>query len=154
MELFEEIDNLDIIMAPVGGGGLLSGTSLATSYISPNTKVIGAEPEGADDACRSLKSGKIIPSVNPKTIADGLMTSLGSITYPIIKKYVSDIMTVSEENIILAMKLIWDRAKIIVEPSAAVPLGVVLQHKDKFAGKKVGIILSGGNIDLKNLPWQ
>ncbi len=154
MELFEEIDNLDIIMAPVGGGGLLSGTSLATSYISPNTKVIGAEPEGADDACRSLKSGKIIPSVNPKTIADGLMTSLGSITYPIIKKYVSDIMTVSEENIILAMKLIWERAKIIVEPSAAVPLGVVLQHKDKFAGKKVGIILSGGNIDLKNLPWQ
>lgn len=154
MELFEEIDNLDIIMAPVGGGGLLSGTSLATTYLSPNTIIFGAEPEGADDARRSLKSGKLIPSVNPRTIADGLLTSLGSITYPIIKKYVSDILTVSEENIILAMKLIWERAKIIVEPSAAVPLGVVLQHKDKFAAKKVGIILSGGNIDLLKLPWN
>ena len=154
MELFEEIDNLDIIVAPIGGGGLLSGTSLATSYISPNTKVFGAEPEGADDAFRSFKSGKLIPSVNPRTIADGLLTSLGSITYPIIKKYVSDILTVSEENIILAMKLIWERAKIIVEPSAAVPLGIVLQHNNRFSGKKIGIILSGGNIDLLKLPWN
>ncbi len=154
MELIEEVSDLDIIMAPVGGGGLLSGTSLATTYLSPNTTVFGAEPERADDACRSLKSGKIIPSVNPQTIADGLLTSLGTKTYPIIRKYVSDILTVSEENIIQAMKLIWERAKIIVEPSGAVPFAVILQHKEKFLGKTVGIILSGGNIDLKALPWQ
>ncbi len=153
MELIEEIDGLDIIMAPVGGGGLLSGTSLATAYFSSGTKVFGAEPAGADDACRSLHSGEIVPSINPKTIADGLLTSLGSLTYPIIKKYVSDILTVSEENIILAMKLIWERGKIIVEPSGAVPFAVALQHQDKFAGKKVGIIISGGNVDIKNLPW-
>jgi threonine dehydratase len=154
MELIDEVKNLEIIIAPVGGGGLLSGTSLSTFYLSPETIVFGAEPEGADDAQRSFKSGKIIPSEDPHTIADGLLTSLGTITYPIIKKYVSDILTVSEENIILAMKLIWERAKIIIEPSAAVPFGVILQHKDKFSGKKVGIILSGGNIDLKTLFWH
>ncbi len=154
MELIEEIEGLDIIMAPVGGGGLLSGTSLATAYLSSGTKVFGAEPEGADDACRSIKSGEIVPSVNPQTIADGLLTSLGSLTYPIIKKLVSEILTVSEDNIVLAMQLIWERAKIIVEPSGAVSFGVILQHKNKFAGKKVGIIISGGNIDLKTLPWQ
>ena len=154
MELFEQIDDLDIIMVPVGGGGLLSGTSLATIYLSPNTVIIGAEPEGADDACRSLKSGRIMPSVNPRTIADGLLTSLGTLTFPIIKEFVSDILTVSEENIIRAMKLIWERAKIIIEPSGAVPFGAILQHKYKFIGKKIGIIISGGNVDLNNLPWN
>ncbi len=153
LELIEEIDDLDIIIAPVGGGGLLSGTSLVATFLSPKTKVVGAEPEGADDACRSLKSGRIVPSVNPRTIADGLLTSLGSITFPIIKNYVSDILTVSEKNILLAMKLIWERAKIIVEPSGAVPFGVVLQHREKFAGTKVGIIISGGNVDLKTVRW-
>ncbi len=154
LEMLDEVDNFDIIMAPVGGGGLLSGTSLAVKYLSPKTIVYGAEPENADDACRSLKSGRIMPSVDPQTIADGLLTSLGSVTFPIIKENVADILTVSEENIIKAMQLIWERAKIIVEPSGAVPFGAVLQHRDIFAGKNVGIILSGGNVDIKNLPWK
>lgn len=153
MELITEIEMLDKIMTPVGGGGLLSGTALAASYLSPETKVIGTEPEGADDAYRSFKSGKLMPSVNPKTIADGLLTSLGTITFPIVIKYVNDIITVSEENIILAIKSIWERMKIIVEPSAAVPFGALIQHRDKFIGKRIGIILSGGNIDFKEFKW-
>ena len=154
LELIEDIGAADIIMAPVGGGGLLSGTALATKYISPQTKVIAAEPEMANDAYRSFHEGRFIPSENPNTIADGLLTSLGSLTYPIIMEHVDDIITVSEEGIISAMRLIWERMKIIVEPSSAVPLGAILENKINIQGKKVGIILSGGNVDLDKLPWN
>lgn len=153
LELLEQIGNSDIILAPVGGGGLLSGTALSTKYLSDRCRVIAAEPEMADDAYRSFYAGKLIPSQNPKTIADGLLTSLGSLTYPIIKEYVDEIVTVSEEGIINAMRLIWERMKIIVEPSSAVPLAAILENKLDVKGKKTGIILSGGNIDLDKLPW-
>jgi len=153
LELIQEIADLDIIMAPVGGGGLLSGTAVTVSQISPRTQIIAGEPAGADDACRSLQAGKILPCINPNTIADGLRTSLGDKTFPIIKKYVHRIVTVSDEFIIEAMRLVWERMKIIIEPSAAVPLGVLLQKKLDVTGKRVGIILSGGNVDLDNLPW-
>jgi threonine dehydratase len=153
MELCEDISHMDIIMTPVGGGGLLSGTALAVSALSPHTQVIGAEPEKADDAYRSLHAGRIIPANNPITIADGLRTSLGSLTFPIIRKRVKDILTVSEEDIISAMRLIWERMKIVVEPSAAVPLGALLTKTRQFSGKRIGIILSGGNVDLGSLPW-
>jgi len=146
-ELYEDYKDLDIIIAPVGGGGLLSGTALATEYFSKGTKVIAAEPAGADDTYRSLQSGKIEPS-QANTIADGLLTSLGDKTFPIVQKHVSEVITVTDDEIISAMKLIWDRMKIIIEPSGAVPLAAILKAKEKFAGKKVGMILSGGNVDL------
>ena len=154
LELCEEIPNLDIMMTPVGGGGLLSGTAITVSAISPKTKIIAAEPEGADDAYRSFHAGRIIPSVNPDTIADGLLTSLGNLTFPIIKHYVNNIVTVTEEGIIHAMRTIWERMKIIVEPSAAVPLGAILTKRIPVSGKRIGIILSGGNVDLAKLPWN
>jgi threonine dehydratase len=140
-------------MTPVGGGGLLSGTSISVKALSPNTLVIAGEPKGADDAFKSLQKGGIVPSVNPKTIADGLLTSLGVLTFEIIRSNVSEIITVSEESIISAMRLIWERMKIIIEPSSAVPVAVILDNKDKFSGKRVGIILSGGNVDLGKLPF-
>ncbi len=152
-EIFEENSNLDFILAPVGGGGLLSGTSLSAKYFSPNTKVVGCEPAGADDAFRSIRDNRIYPSVNPKTIADGLLTSLGDKTFAIIKENVSEIITVQEETIISAMRLIWERMKIIVEPSSAVPLAVLIENKEKFKSKKIAIILSGGNVDVENLPF-
>jgi threonine dehydratase len=152
-ELIEGTDTLDYILAPVGGGGLLSGTALSAAYFSPHTRVVGAEPDGADDAFRSMKANEIIPSVNPKTIADGLLTSLGDKTFPIIKKYVESILTVNDDLIIEAMKLIWQRMKIIVEPSAAVPLAVVMNNKGLFQNKKIGIILSGGNMDFDKIPF-
>ncbi len=153
MELIEDVPGLDMIIAPVGGGGLLSGTALSAHYLAPGIKVIAAEPEGADDACRSFRSGELVPSVNPCTIADGLLTSLGDITFDLVREYVHDILTVSEDNIIAAMKCIFERMKIVVEPSAAVPLGSVRKHKDLFTAKRVGIIISGGNADLSKLPW-
>jgi len=153
MELFEATGMLDVIMAPVGGGGLLSGTALATAYLSPSTKVIAAEPANADDAYRSFTSRQFVPSVNPKTIADGLLTSLGSRTFPIILDHVSRIITVSEEAIIQAMLLTWERMKIIIEPSSAVPLAALMENQDEFGGKKIGIIISGGNVSLDKLPW-
>jgi len=153
-ELFEDQTDLDILLAPVGGGGLLSGTALSAKYFSPSTEVIAAEPKGADDAWRSFTSGKFVPSENPQTIADGLLTSLGSITFPIIKDLVSDILTVEEETIIRAMKIIWERMKIVVEPSSAVPLAAILENPSRFRGKKTAIILSGGNVDLNKLPWN
>ena len=154
LELCEEIPNLDIVMTPVGGGGLLSGTAITVSTISPKTQIIAAEPEGADDAYRSFHAGKIIPSVNPDTIADGLLTSLGSLTFPIIKHFVTDIVTVTEEAIVHAMRTIWERMKIVVEPSAAVTLGAILTRRIPVSGKRIGIIISGGNVDLANLPWN
>ena len=154
LELFEEIGNLDMVIAPVGGGGLISGTALAASGASPRTAVFAAEPEGADDAYRSLLAGRIIPSINPVTIADGLLTSLGDLTFPIIKNDVKEIVTVEETAIIKAMRTIWERMKIIVEPSAAVPLGALMSKRIDIAGKRVGIILSGGNVDLTHVPWM
>ena len=152
MEFFEQIDvKLDFILAPVGGGGLLSGTSLAAKYFSPQTKVIGAEPKGADDAFRSIRDGKIYPSVNPQTIADGLLTSLKKRTFKIIKENVSEILTVGEKSIVEALFLIMERMKIVIEPSAVVPLAAVLENKEKFEGKNVGIILSGGNLDFTRI---
>ncbi|MDO9512357.1 MAG: pyridoxal-phosphate dependent enzyme [Bacteroidales bacterium] len=154
LEFIEQVDTLDYILAPVGGGGLLSGTCLSASYLSPKTKVIGVEPELANDAYRSFREGRIIAALPPKTIADGLLTSLGTITFPIIREYCHDIVTVSEESIIKAMRLIWERMKIIVEPSAAVPLAAILEKKIEIKGKRIGIILSGGNLDLDKLPWK
>jgi len=147
-ELLEDYPDLDLILAPVGGGGLLAGTALATKYFSKQTKVIACEPAGADDAYRSFKAGYIIPSENPNTIADGLLTSLGVLNFEIIKSEVEAIVTVSDDSIKQAMKLIWERMKIIIEPSSAVPFAAVLEHKMNVKEKKVGIIISGGNVDL------
>lgn len=152
-EIYDELTNLDFIITPVGGGGLLSGTCLSTKYFSPNTKVIGAEPKEADDAFRSIRDGKIYPSVNPKTICDGLLTYLSEKTFSIIKNNVNEILTAEENSIINAMRMIWERMKIIIEPSSAVTLAVIMENKEKFFGKKVALILSGGNVDLSKLPW-
>lgn len=149
-ELFEEQNNLDVIIAPVGGGGLLSGTAMTAKYFSPSTLVYAAEPQGADDAYRAMQSGKIEKS-QANSIADGLLTSLGDKTFPIIKENVKAVITVSDQEIIEAMRLIWERMKLIVEPSGAVPLAAVLKSKEEFAGKKVGIIFSGGNVDLEKV---
>jgi threonine dehydratase len=153
LEFLEEVSDLDVVMTPIGGGGLTSGTALAVRALSPGTAMIAVEPEGADDAFRSFQAGKLIRSVNPQTIADGLRTSLGEKTFPIIRDYVDDIVTVSEEGIIMAMRSIWERMKIVVEPSSAVPLGSILTPRLHVPGKRVGIILSGGNVDLDKLPW-
>lgn len=152
-ELFEEVNHLDCLVAPVGGGGLISGTALAAKYFSPQTIVYGGEPKGASDAWESMQKGEIIPSVNPNTIADGLRTSLGDKTFPIIKELVSEIILVEEEEIISSMKFIWERMKIIIEPSSAVACATILKNKEIFKGKKVGVIISGGNVDLQNLPF-
>ncbi|MEX2336664.1 MAG: threonine/serine dehydratase [Fulvivirga sp.] len=153
-ELIEDASvQLDYILTPVGGGGLLSGTALATHYLSPNSKVIGCEPAGADDAYRSFKSGILVPQRNPNTIADGLRTSLGEKPFKLIKQHVEDIILADDDEIIAAMRLIWERMKIIVETSAAVPLAALIRNKEKFAGKNIGIILSGGNVDVKSLPF-
>lgn len=154
LELCEKVPDLDVVIAPVGGGGLLSGTAIAVFDAEPETIVFGAEPENADDAYQSLKAGKIIPSENPETIADGLRTSLGDLTFPIIQALVRGIVRVSEKDIVRAMRLIWERMKIIVEPSSAVPLGALLAHRQELPGKRIGIILSGGNVDLSALPWD
>lgn len=148
-ELLEEIPSLDFIIAPVGGGGLLSGTLLSAHYFSPSTKVYAAEPEGAADAVLSLKSGKIEAAPYINTIADGLLTKLGDKTFPIIQQYVTDILTVSDAEIISTLRLVYERMKIVIEPSSAVTLAALLKNKELFAGKRAGIILSGGNVDLK-----
>ncbi len=154
LELLEQVPELDLVLAPVGGGGLLSGTAVAVAELSSSSRVIGAEPSNADDAYRSLQAGYIIPSKNPQTIADGLRSSLGDLTFAIIKERVERIITVSEEAIVRAMRLVWERMKIIIEPSAAVAVAVVLESDLDVQGKRVGIILSGGNVDLERLPWQ
>jgi threonine dehydratase len=154
LELLQDVPDLEAILAPVGGGGLLSGTATAATELFPNIRVIGAEPEGADDAFRSLAAGIILPSVNPQSIADGLLASLGDLTFPIIQKRVEEIVTVSEAAIIEAMRFVWERAKIIIEPSAAVAVGALWEHKIDLTGLRVGVILSGGNVDLDRLPWQ
>ena len=153
LELLEDLPDLDAIIAPVGGGGLMSGTAIAASEIKPGIRVIAGEPEMADDAYRSLKEGKILPSENPKTIADGLLTSLGKLTFPILQSRIEQIVTVSEQGIIDSMKFILERAKIVIEPSAAVAVGVLWEKKIDLTSLKVGVILSGGNVDLGKLPW-
>jgi threonine dehydratase len=154
LELLEDVPDLDVILAPVGGGGLLSGTAIAGTELKPGIRIIGGEPELADDAYRSIQTGEIVPSTNPKTIADGLLTSLGTLTFPIIQKHVEQIVTVSEAGIIETMKFIWERAKIVIEPSATVAVAVLWERKIDLSGLKVGVILSGGNVDLETLPWQ
>ncbi len=153
IEFLEEHEDLDVILTPVGGGGLIAGTALAAQHFSKNCKVIGAEPMQADDAYRSLISGQIETNETTDTIADGLRTNLGNCNFPIIKTHVEKIIRVEEDEIIKAMQLIWERMKIIVEPSAAVPFAAVLKHKVEFKNKNVGIILSGGNVDVTNLPF-
>lgn len=154
LELLEDVPDLEILLAPVGGGGLASGSALAAHYLSPHTRVIGAEPAGADDAFRSFHAGKIIPCEHPETIADGLRTQLGDKTFGIIRRYVHDIVTVPEHEIVSAMRLVWERMKLVIEPSAAVPLGAILGNALDAKGKRAGIILSGGNVDLDHLPWS
>lgn len=148
IELINDAVDLDYILVPIGGGGLASGISLGFKNFSPNTKIIGVEPKNADDAYQSLKAGRIIPQTNPDTIADGLRTSLGDVTFPILKDILKEIITVSEEDIVASMKLIWERLKIIAEPSGAVSFAAVLQNKPEFQNKNIGIIISGGNIDV------
>ncbi len=152
-ELFETIQDLDCLIVPVGGGGLLSGSILSARYFSPSTLVYGAEPRMANDAWQSFREKKLIPVTNPQTIADGLRTSLGSKTFPIIRDGAADILTASEHHICKAMQLIWERMKLVIEPSAAVPLAAIMENPGLFASKKTGIILSGGNTDLYRLPW-
>jgi threonine dehydratase len=154
LEMLEQMPPPDVVVAPVGGGGLLSGTAIAVGHLCPTARVIGAEPQSADDARRSFHSNTLVPSVNPQTIADGLLTSLSPRTFGIIKQQVADILTATEEGIVEAMRLIWERMKIVVEPSAAVPLAVVIEHPGAFQEKTVGLILSGGNVDLGRLPFQ
>lgn len=149
-EFIEDAPALDIILAPVGGGGLLSGTALAAHYFSPGTLVMAGEPAGSDDAYRSMQSGKIEPAQS-QTIADGLLTTLGDKTFPIIRERVKEIITVTDAEIIAAMRLVYERLKIVIEPSCPVPFAAVLKQREKFAGKNVGIILSGGNVDLEKL---
>ncbi len=153
LEFLTEHPELACIVSPVGGGGLLSGTAIASKSIKPDIRVIGAEPKGADDAYRSLQAGKIIPSINPVTIADGLLTSLGTLTFKAISDNVNEIITVAEDSILQAMHLIWQYLKIVVEPSAAVPLAALMENKDRFQGQTIGLILSGGNVDLNHLPF-
>lgn len=154
LELLQEVPDLDLVLAPVGGGGLISGTALTAAALSPTIRVIAAEPAAADDAYRSLNAGTIQPSINPQTIADGLRTSLGDLTFAVIQKHVEQIVTVSEAAIVHAMRQVWERMKLIIEPSAAVPVAAVLDATVMEAsGKRVGIVLSGGNVDLDHLPW-
>ncbi|MFQ6607013.1 MAG: pyridoxal-phosphate dependent enzyme [Fidelibacterota bacterium] len=147
LEFLEQIPNLDILLTPVGGGGLLSGTAIAAKETNSRMNVIGTEPAGADDAFRSLRKGKIVPSINPQTICDGLLTSLGTLTFTVIQRYVDDIVTVSDKAITNAMRFVRKQTGMIIEPSAAVPIAAVLNNKLSTDGKKVGIILSGGNVD-------
>jgi threonine dehydratase len=153
MEIMQEVPDLDMVVTPVGGGGLLSGTAIAVQAVSPRTRVIGAEPAAADDASRSFHTGTLFPSDNPRTIADGLRTSLGPNTFPIVRACVSDIVTTSEEAIIEATRFTWERMKTVIEPSAAVPLAAIMEGKLDVRGMRVAIVLSGGNVDLDALPW-
>lgn len=154
IELLEEVPGLDMILCPVGGGGQLSGIAVAAKDIKPGLRVIGVEPAGADDAARSLKAGQIIPMLEPRTIADGLKTSLGEKPFAEIRRLVEDIVTVREESIVRAMRQVWEVMKLLVEPSGAVGYAAVVEGRIPATGANIGIILSGGNLDLDRLPWQ
>lgn len=154
-ELIEDTGYLDAVICPVGGGGLLAGTALSTKQLLPDAQVIAAEPLGADDAQRSFEAGYIIPQTNPQTIADGLLTSVGERNFEIMKSHVDQVLTTTEESIVNAMRIIWQYMKVIVEPSCAVPLAMLLEHNlETVKGKKIGIILTGGNVDIDKLPWM
>ncbi len=153
IELLEDIPDLDIILCPVGGGGQLSGIAVAAKTLRPGIGVVGVEPAGADDASRSFRSGKIEPMIHPNTIADGLRATLGTKPFATIRRHVDDIVTVSEESIIESMRRIWEVLKIIVEPSGAVPYAAIASGTLTPRGRKVGIVLSGGNLDLDHYPW-
>ncbi|TNF65286.1 MAG: pyridoxal-phosphate dependent enzyme [Rhodobacteraceae bacterium] len=152
-EFMEQTGGVDIMVAPIGGGGMISGTCLTLSHIAPEVQIIAAEPEQADDAFRSFKAGHIIADDAPETVADGLKVPLKELTWHFVKTHVTDILTASEEEIIDAMKLTWARMKIVMEPSCAVPLATILKNRERFAGKRVGVIITGGNVDLDKLPW-
>jgi len=154
VELLEDVPDLDLVMCPVGGGGLLSGTAVAAKSMRPKIKVIAAEPENVDDAAQSFRAGRLIHTEKKFTIADGLRTNIGAPNFAIIQHYVDDIVTVSEEAIVSAMRSIWETMKIIVEPSAAVPYAAIVEGKIEIGGKRIGIILTGGNVDLDALPWN
>jgi threonine dehydratase len=153
LELLSEIQDLDYVIAPVGGGGLMSGTSTCVKGIGKKIMVIGAEPLNASDAWKSFNSGQLVPSVNPSTVADGLLTSLSDLTFTIIMKNVDQIITVTEESIIACMLLVWERMKIIIEPSSATVLAVIRENPEMFRNRKAGLIISGGNVDFRNLPF-
>jgi threonine dehydratase len=153
-ELVEDIAGLDAVIAPIGGGGMVSGTCLTLSNLAPETLIYAAEPKNADDAYRSFKAGYIIADDAPQTVADGLKVPLKELTWHFVSSFVEDILLTTEEEIVDAMYLVWQRMKIVIEPSSAVPLATILKNRDLFAGKRVGVILTGGNVDLKNLPWM
>jgi threonine dehydratase len=152
-ELIEDVGMLDAVIAPIGGGGMVSGTCLTLSHIAPDTRIYAAEPKNADDACRSFKAGHIIADDAPQTVADGLKVPLKDLTWHFVSHHVTDIFTATEEEIVDAMYLCWQRMKIVMEPSSAVAIAAVLKNPGVFAGKRVGVILTGGNVDLKTLPW-
>ena len=154
LELLEDHPDLDLILCPVGGGGLLCGTAVAAKSLHPNIRIIATEPAGADDAARSFRAGQIVPAPKVDTIADGLRTTLGENNFPLIQRHVDEVVTVSEAGILTAMRRLWDELKIIVEPSAAVPLAAILENRVSVAGLRTGIILSGGNVDLDALPFR
>jgi len=153
VELLEDVPELDVIICPVGGGGLLSGTAIAAKSMRPQIKVIAVEPANADDAAQSFRAGRRLVTEKKFTIADGLRTNVGERTFPIIRRYVDDIVTVSEQAIVSAMRTIWETMKTIIEPSAAVPYAAILENKIDVNGKRAGMILTGGNVDLDALPW-
>ena len=153
-EMLEQVEGLDAIVAPIGGGGMISGTCLTVSSTAPGVKIYAAEPLAADDAARSFRAGHIIADDAPVTVADGLKVPLKENTWHYVSNHVTDILTATEDEIIAAMKLTWERMKIVIEPSCAVPLAVILKNRDVFAGKRIGVIITGGNVDLDKLPWM
>ncbi|MBK6467903.1 MAG: pyridoxal-phosphate dependent enzyme [Rhodobacter sp.] len=153
-ELLEQVDGLDAVIAPIGGGGMISGTCLTLSTLAPGVEVFAAEPLNADDAARSFRAGKIIADDAPETVADGLKVPLKDLTWHFVKAHVTDVLTATEDQIVEAMKLIWKRMKIVMEPSSAVPLASILANRDRFKGRRVGVIVTGGNVDLDRLPWM
>ncbi len=153
-ELMEDVPGLDIVTAPIGGGGMISGTCLTVSATAPHVEIIAAEPEAADDAAQSFRAGHIIADDAPVTVADGLKVPLKDLTWHFVRRHVTDILTASDAEIVEAMRLTWQRMKIVIEPSCAVPLAIILKNKDRFAGRRVGVIITGGNVDMDKLPWM
>ncbi len=153
-ELNEQVEGLDAVVAPIGGGGMISGTCLTLSHVAPKVKIYAAEPKQADDAARSFRAGHIIADDAPETVADGLKVPLKELTWHFVQKHVTDILTAEEDEIVEAMKLIWKRMKIVMEPSSAVPLAIIMKNPEVFRGKRVGVIITGGNVDLDRLPWM
>jgi threonine dehydratase/serine racemase len=156
LELLEQLPDFDALIAPIGGGGLMAGLSIAARALNPKIRIFAAEPAGADDAARSVAAGKLVPQTGPKTIADGLLTSLGELTWPIVRDHVERVLTVPDDAIVWAMRFVWERAKVLIEPSAAVPVAAVLSDEFKAisAIRRLAVVLSGGNVDLDNLPWR